>query len=421
MAFFTILSWNIETFGEKKLAQIAQYVAKVVSYSKADMVLFIESTKYGQTEIARDIPEALRVLTGDSWFAFGSDPTGKISPLPLVIPYASFPKIMDSKDFKQMLRMCYDDKPTLKMLTIKASYTEREASDCRNSLSAVGYTRRDVETYTCMFRYDPTIYKDSQGPLIALGSYVGIPSGRPPYGQPGILVSFDPAGMDIGYQTPGSTFAGRSPYIANLYFSSTSKLGDVAAPFPLACFHAPFGDAITPRISADAGLMRLATPNPGGASIQLDAQPQGAAAADFNIDFKWTDSYVGLTNPIPNYESPSTRVYGAFAAAGFGASILELTTLTTVQSANKTWTNPLLFRSSAYDNVLVSGVGAGKPITASVGKAIDLVQDTFIHASYLSNLALPTWPNMYSAFAYVREEISDHLPVVCQLTVAGRP
>jgi hypothetical protein len=417
VAHFTILSWNVETFGETKLAAIAQYVAKVIQAANADLVLFIESTRYAQSDIVRDIPAALELVTGQSWWAFGSEPTGKAWPMPPAIPYSTWPKAAELACYKADLGLCYDDHPAARTMTLKATYTSQDESTCRVAIDRAGYIKRDLETYTTMFRYDPAVYNDGHGPLLALGSYVGIPLLRS-----GQLVSYDVAAQDIGYQTPGSGFTGRVPYLLNLYFSSTSTLGNIAATFPLACFHAPFGNSLNPRVAANVGMMRLASYTLTNALAPLGAQPQSAVAADFNVDFDWTESYGGLTNPIPDSRSVSTRNYGAFALAGFALGIHEKTTLTTVNAASPTWTSPLQFRSNAYDNILVRGVGPNNPISGGVAGAIDLVADTYNHASnYLSTLPIPSPLSMYDAFRIVREKISDHLPIACQLTVADRP
>jgi len=414
---FTILSWNVETFGETKLGAIDNVVTKVIQRANADLIFILEGTTKAQTDVATRIGALLAQTTGQDWFAFGSDPTGKSQPLPPVIPEDSWPKRCDLDAYREDLLRSYDENIVGFELKPPAQRDPNEEAFTREALERAGLIRRDLETYSAFFRYDPALWNDGKGSLVALGSWVALWKARP-----GDLINWNSQGVDIGYATPGSGFNGRNPYVANVYFADPANPANVLAWFPIACFHAPFGDKMEPRAKANAGLLNLATRTVGGQWVDLSLQDQAAVCGDFNISFDPHENFSGLTNPIPADKSWNAQSYGAFAAAGFKIAISELTSLKAVNQNLEPVTNPREFRSSAYDNVMVHSTGGR--VGAGVGTVIDLVADVYqaTHGgNYLTGVpGLPNSQRPYDAFAFVRKNVSDHLPVTCALQVAER-
>lgn len=419
MATFRILSWNVETFGETKLASVSDYIATVVAYASPDIALIIETTKMGQAELAHTLPRALEEKTRNSWVGFGSDATGKAVELPEKILKSEWPRLAELSSYLRTLQLCYDNKP--RALVRKSGLDPRNENVCREALESAGVIRKDLETYTALFRYDPTVWDDGRGALVALRSNVGLSKQAP-----AVLRTTDSNGGEIGYANPTSDFTGRAPWVINLYFAKPGAAAESAAQFPLACFHAPFkvpGGRAT-RAAANAGLMRLGTREQGTErEINLVNQPYAAVAGDFNVDFDWNVSFQGLRNPVVT-GTPNVLTYGAYSAAGFTLPVREKTTLTAVESASTRWEQSTAFRANAYDNVMVRYLAPDGLVRGVQAGAIDLVADTFARAAnYLRTVpGIPNRrpPRMYDAFEYVRENVSDHLPVVCDLQVDDR-
>jgi hypothetical protein len=235
------------------------------------------------------------------------------------------------------------------------------------------------------------------------------------------LVSVDSQGNEIGYQDSGSEFNGRQPFVYQLYEADPNDLSKLQTAFPLAQIHAPFGANEGLRVKAINGLLRLVTLNPNAQSYSdLRLQPMSIVAGDFNVKYNWNEDYSNLSLPIPNNSTNSTRAYAPFVLYGFTIQISESSTLTTVNSADPSWTDSEDYRSSAYDNIITRGV---QNVTAH--KIVDLVDDLYQYSNvngYLGKLAkVPQMNTMFYAFKYYREQISDHLPALLTVTVSDRP
>lgn len=418
MAAFKILSWNVETFGEEKLATVASYFASVVRAADPDIVLIIETTKLAQADMAVFLRSALEQMTDNSYFEFGSDPTGKAKAFDALIPASKWPRKASYASFRDDIELCYTRLPNGD-LQLTPPFTQSAEDHCREALERVGLIRIDVETYSALFKYDPALYRKGRGPLIAVGSHVGL---RTP--DAARLVSTDPAGVDIGYGTATCPFSGRSPWVINLYFSDPENPGQSVGQFPLVCFHGPFkvpGGKGT-RAAAAIGALRLLTYDQTRAPVALGTQPQAVVAGDFNVPYDWNQVFTGLVNPVTG-GNPSFRLYGSYYASGFRLPVREKTSLTPVSAADRTWTLSTQYRANAYDNILVRGAGGAYLGNNVLAEAIDLVDHTFNRAgSYLQNVpGIPVTPTMFDAFEYFRTEVSDHLPVRCHVEVATRP
>ena len=122
--------------------------------------------------------------------------------------------------------------------------------------------------------------------------------------------------------------------------------------------------------------------------------------------------------------SHSGKTYGTFYKAGFIPTIKEKSTLTTIRGANRTWTTSAEFRVNAYDNLLLR-VHQYSKYRHPAGAVIDLITETF-NSSAGNHFLHPVtgqakFNTIFDAYGWFRTEISDHLPVVCQLDVEGRP
>lgn len=415
---FRILSWNVETFGETKLKGIDNFVARVIARSRADLVFVLESTMHAQSGLATSISSELEAITGPSWFAFGSDPTGKSLPLPPNIN--GLPKVCDLKAYRPELLYCYNEPhPGQFVLKPASQINPGQEGFTREALERAGVLRRDLETYTGFFRYDPALYQ-AHNAYVALGSWVALSRV-----QPGDLVSANAQGVDIGYSDPTSGFNGRRPYRANLYFGAPANPATVEKSFPVIAFHAPFSDDMKVRMRANVGMLELATLVPGGPPIALRQQGAAVVCGDLNVNYKWDEDFTGLTLPVPTTKSLNAQNYGSFFAAGFALTIRELSSLKSVKPNLEPVTDPMEFRASAYDNVMVR-CPTGNPISAATGGVIDLISDVFTASqapgNYLTGTpGMPTAPRLFDAFRYVRTTVSDHLPAFCELQVPARP
>jgi len=416
---FRILSWNIETFGETKVAGIENFVARVIRHSGADLVFILESTMRAQGDVAHRIWDQLQAITGQAWVPFGSDPTGKSLYLPPKLGGKAFPTVCDLGAYRPVLLLCYTETaPKFFELKPEDQINPDDVPTVRAALEVAGVLRRDVETYTGFFRFDPAVYKQYQA-YVALGSYVALSKA-----QPGSLVSTDWEGNEIGYADPQSQFNGRRPFLANLYFGEPANPSRVERYVPTVAFHAPFSSNLWVRAAANVGLLKLGTSTATGQRIPLRAQPTAIVCGDFNVDFDWNEDFSGLTLPVPQDKGLNATNYGSFYAAGFRMTIRELTSLKAVNANLEPVTNPVAFRANGYDNVMVKS--DGNAITNAIGGAIDLVSDAYYayqgNGNYLSwTSGLPVCQRPYDAFKYVREEVSDHLPALCELTVPARP
>jgi hypothetical protein len=423
MARFRILSWNIESFGEKKLGPIGDYVARVIDHANADLVLIIETTTYSPVELLPKIAEGLVSLKpSTAWYGFPSDPTGKRVELPDEILVADWPRRKtpaspDLPDYEPTLLKCYAKAANPARYELKPIRTEQDETDVGRALEQAGIVRPDMETYSALFRYDPKLHDTSRS-RIAVGSYVGLNSPAPAQ-----LVGVDTAGNLID-------FPGRKPFVVNLFFRQPQHLAaegwqsNDERYFPVVCFHAPF-DKNDWRVqsSADVSLLELGVLRnvPQGTGVKLASVSDAVIAADFNISLDLTDYSDASSN------TQSGQTYGALYGAGFVPTIREPTTLTTLAGGAKLSPTAASteFRVNAYDNVLLQ---AGRqPIYSKPhGAALDLVAHTLASATdtnhYLhavtGGLQLQT---VHDAFQYVRTTISDHLPVLCELTVPDRP
>ncbi len=416
---FRILSWNIETFGDTKRGAIENFVARVIQQYNADLVFILEGTVYAQGDVASGIARQLKAMTkgqGQEWVPFGSDPTGKSFDLPPLLEAANFPRVCELDAYRRFLLPCYTE-PTPGSFTLKPpnQITSKDRAEAIEKLELAGVRRRDLETYIGLFRRDPALWLSNHA-SVALGSWVALSQGT------GELISVNPQGLDIGYGDPQSEFNGRRPYRANVYFAAPWNPATIEKSFPVVAFHAPFGTSEKPRIKANVGLLNLATFTPNGTPIRLCEQPAAVVCGDFNIRYDWTADFSGLTLPVDASLDSNKQTYGSFYAAGFQMTIQELTSLKALNQDLWNVTNPIEFRSSAYDNVMVRT--AGPPITHANARVIDLISDVYGatkgQGNYLTN-CVPTSPSWYNAFEFVRNNVSDHLPVLCELTVPARP
>jgi hypothetical protein len=414
---FRILSWNIETFGEKKLAGIENFVARVIAHYNADAAFILEGTMYGEGEVAGGIARELEAITGQDWWPFGSSATGKSLFLPQTV---NLPNYCDLGQYLPVMLLCYTEL-TARRFQLKPTgqINPTDIPKTREVLEANGVLRRDLETYMGVFRFDPAMYPQYRV-NVALGSWVAVSPVRP-----GALVSADAAGNEIGYGDPNSAFNGRRPFLANFYFAKPTSPNEAEQVFPVVCFHAPFSPDLKVRMRANVGLLNLATAGPGLAPIPLWQQQAAVVCGDFNVDFDWTEDFTGLPLPVPATESLNAQNYGSFFAAGLRMTIQELTSLKKPGTALEPVTNPMAFRANAYDNVIVKAT-AGGPVSAAAGTVIDLISDVYWanqgFGNYLKGTpGMPKTPTWFDAFKYVRTKVSDHLPVLCTLTVPERP
>ena len=410
VARFRILSWNIESFGEKKVPAIGDYVARVINAANVDLVVMLETTTFSPTELLHETGTRLTALTpGSEWQGFSSDPTGKAVKLPDEILVSAWPKSKALADFEADLLKAYDRVPSPDRFELKSpgSRTVQGDADAGDALLRAGVLRRDMETYSALFRYDPAI-KTASRAYVAVGSYVALHS--PGHAQLGLYEKTGKIPID---------FAGRSPWVINLFYRDPGNLDKEGIQgneryFPLVCFHAPFDSDLSVRVRAITNLLNLGMPN----TTSLADQPDAVVAGDFNISLNPQD-YTDDTS-----KSHSGKTYGAFYKAGFIPTIKEKSTLTTIRGANRTWTTSAEFRVNAYDNLLLR-VHQSSKYRHPAGAVIDLITETF-NSSAGNHFLHPVtgqakFNTIFDAYGWFRTEISDHLPVVCQLDVDGRP
>jgi hypothetical protein len=441
MGNFTILSWNVETFGKTKVSNSVNFIAAVIKNYDAKLVMFMETTKLDPAVVAHTI---MSVFAADTWFPMASDMTGKANELPKQIKYDEFSDEVDLDDYKAILSYCYDDSPKNAVLELKDIKNQTNQLQVVEALDRAGIFRPDFETYTVLVQLDPATYSTA---VEAMPYY-----GPPRMGEDGViyyeetqavqhkalipntyvgffpelsgLVSTDGQGNEIGYRNSSSTFNGRQPYIIQMYRADTANFNQVSTYMPIALFHAPFGTSKVPRTAAINGLLRLNTRVKISGKTQfkdLSVSPGAIVAGDFNIDYTSTTNCA--TKPKAN---ASAKTYCPFVQNGFSIKITQKSSLKTIGAADKAaaqtnWTSSANYMANAYDNIMVKGT-----LNSSFqqGGIIDLLQDIFNSqaGNYLTGVVPSTAQgSMYNSFVYYRTEVSDHLPAGVKFQVKDRP
>jgi hypothetical protein len=221
----------------------------------------------------------------------------------------------------------------------------------------------------------------------------------------------------LGYTDPNSRFYGRAPYRVNL---SLTLMDNEAVTMPLIGFHAPYGkstiDGIKARVSSLESILDGASTI--GKMKILDC-PVGILIGDFNLDY----------TPVGKCDSSQTlanQLYNLFWQKAWVPQIEGgvNTSLKTIRSPN-IFTGQLNrtteeFTSSAYDNCFVKGLN-----NQSAGYAIDVIswiEDNLGNLpalpdddkkAYVFHSATPK----EQAFYIYRQYVSDHLPIIVDITV----
>ena len=429
MATLNIMSWNIESVSEKSLvikygllkADLSKIIAQLVKANAINLLMIMEVSPNSATEIGRAVSEELNAMEGTSsyqWVRWASDPTGKDVPLPDEIPVSRFPKSCDKKDYytkfstgaETPMYAAYDEVTALqtgqKIWRLKPGRDKRKDWEVKHALLLCGLSRHDIETYLCFFRYD-THPQTNQ--YLYWNSSAGVGWSISGTG----LRSCNANGAELGYQDPNTLFNGRTPMLNQMF------TGSIAAPsyFSVIEYHAPFGASIGPRVIASNNLSNLAGLSGVSPGVPTNMQnaPLAIICGDFNVDYD-LDPYHGIRFPIPGNANNSTRTYGYFVANGFQLAIREKSSLKTVRGANPSWIDPVDYRASAYDNIVIRP-NAAAAITAS--GVLDMIN---LLSQPANANALLGWkfigPNpVYESFVFYRQKISDHLPAIARISI----
>jgi len=408
------ISWNVESISESKLTKstgsIPRCLTELVYAHNIDLIMIMEVSPLSASVLHQIINDELNTKqnvvnaamppgsTEEIWSSIASDPTGKHFSLPSIItPSIDLKRVDAQAYFKATLGKCYNKipgPPETWHLKPAGSYTPGDEVFAIEALLNSGFLRSDKEAYLVYFRSDKQA--DGTPSFFNTRANIGLHSASSG------LVSHDAAGNVLGYQNPMSPYNGRNPCRIQLYNATYA--------IPLILFHAPFGDSLGPRISANNELLQCAAYSAPGILQNLAACPISVICGDFNIDNKNDYAGYGPGNlPIPVTATSSQRNYGYFVANGYTVYIQESSSLVSIAGANPAWTNPLQFRSSAYDNICVK---SSTPVTASSHGIIDLI--AWLHAG---NLPGHAFANLYDAFKFCREKLSDHLPAMIKMTL----
>lgn len=242
-----------------------------------------------------------------------------------------------------------------------------------------------------------------------------------------------PKGARLPYLDPSASTYGRSPFVLSM--SATLSNETTAIDFPVAGFHAPFGDdnAKGMQIRVDAVLQMLEAD--AGDKKRLGDHDNAIIIGDLNLD---------PTESLGNMKGAAAgRAYSGLLAAGFEPAIPKVpSSLTTVFNSKKKTSSDgpykrfedvpyqkltgdvTSFTSSAYDNVLVRGQKLqSKIVTAAVVDVVGWIQDEIARGVFDPAGAAHDWPGftnltpLQQAFFIYRNYVSDHLPVVVDIEV----
>lgn len=441
MGNFTMLSWNVETFGATKVGTAVNFIAAVIKANDAKMVMFLETTKLDPAVVAHTM---MSIFTTENWGSIVSDFTGKESELPKKIAYSDFSEEVDLDSYRAVLSYCYDDSPTNAVFELKDVNKQTNQAEVAAALEKGGIVRADFETYTVLIQFDPSTYATAvetlpyygpprqeedgviyyettqalQQKALVPNTYIGF------FPELSSLVSVDSKGNEIGYQNPASTFNGRQPFMIQMYRALTSDITQISTYLPVVLFHAPFGSSQTPRTAAINGLLRLSTrvKYPDKTRFNdLSDSPGAIVAGDFNVNYVST-----MDCDKKPKANASAKTYCPFVEEDFTIRITQKSSLKTIAVADKAdaqtnWTTSASYMANAYDNIMVKG---GIDSTVQESGILDLLQDIFNSpaGNYLTGVVPSTAQgSMYNGFVYYRTQISDHLPAKVRFQIKDRP
>lgn len=221
---------------------------------------------------------------------------------------------------------------------------------------------------------------------------------------------------------------------------ATLRTADTAVNVAVSVYHAPPNARATQGLEALAKTPALYAVDNAGAAQAVTGRLLGG---DYNLDVNVQPEYTWLTNPVPAAPPP--------AAAGEGAGSTAITTqdtsLITMAQAVARWgndianwsVNPVDYRGAQYDNIFHASPAAAP---AAVGGVYDLIGQVMLPGSPVRAVAqqfvtlnaatgMPAFPSAFSlplplavnlsnpacAWLLARYGVSDHLPVLAQVTI----
>jgi hypothetical protein len=210
----------------------------------------------------------------------------------------------------------------------------------------------------------------------------------------------------LEFCSTSSPRGGRLPYYTSFKTTDTNKK------FTVVAYHAMYGDS-TPDGVRSAGLLaQNKAVNDSGVAIALDASlPSG----DYNVHYEvnqWAyANLLGLPSWYATKDKTSLKAY----------------------TPPEGYSNSMDYRSSAYDNIFF--YNGKKPSNQPVGRVFDLIKDStlpktgtgllsraitnFARSGIRNEILLGKIPpaSFEDSWHIVRDAISDHLPVVIEVTI----
>lgn len=428
---FKIISWNVETFGETKADMAIPFIAAIAMKNDADLLLFMETTEYGQWYVAHRLYEALGGgaehfrpkpdTATASWAILTSEQTGKYPDFPGEIIYSKYISEADDPSIDEVDRLdydidiyatalapCYDHDAANEKFTFNLQnynqITDEAKNDVLEALVIAGWVRFDKETYTGLFRYnvvtsssgDHGIYNSMSGDMAlpAIGGANLESCGWASNGTGGLELA------EIGYSDPDSEINGRTPI--RYGFARRDRTSGALTPTSILQFHAPFGRSVTTRYLANRNLLNVAFSSSVDYAHNFDDNVPAIIAGDFNVDVKSPSGY--------------DKGYKCFTDNGYELHINAATSLK--RKVKDSETDSEKFRANGYDNIMLKGFDD----CSGGGEVIDCIKEIYEYynaqsrsSHYLSAANLPDRQlpfTMHDAFKYYREKISDHLPIL---------